>query len=383
MPRNLIHANALVDYRGVIASPGAILKEGNQIIAVGTPQEVGSHEECSLTQINGVVTPSFVNAHAHLDLSGVGIVPAKESFVQWVRDVVLPIRREPEVIDQHVRAGIELIIAGGSQIVGDIAGSLRAAELVAELLLYPRSYVELLGLGQRQQLAIEQLQAIPPSFGLSPHAPYSCGRDVYAACFESGRLISTHLAESLEEIDSVQHCKGTLVEHAKNVGVWDDTVEDWNEHPIDAILNVAGNHPFVAAHLNYVENHHMDKLSTSNITVAYCPRASQYFGHSNHRWQEMIEKGINVALGTDSLLCLDTPDRISVLDEMRLLHTRDQAGPEVLLKMGTVNGAIGLGFDPDLVTLTVGETAGLLWFNTAGIDPLTEIFNNTSMPTWL
>ncbi len=383
MPRNLIHSNALVDYRGVIASPGAILREGNRIIAVGSPQEVGGNDECSLTQVNGVVTPSFVNAHAHLDLSGVGTVSAKESFVQWVEDVVLPIRREPEAIDQHVRAGIELVIAGGSQIVGDIAGSLRAAELTAELLLYPRSYVELLGLGQRQQLAVEQLQAVPLQFGLSPHAPYSCGRDVYAACFESGRPVSTHLAESLEEIDSVQHCKGALVNHAKNVGSWDDSVEAWNEHPIDAVLDVAGCQPFVAAHLNYVENHHMDKLSTSNITVAYCPRASQYFGHSNHRWQEMIERGINVALGTDSLLCLDTPDRISVIDEMRLLHARDQADPELLLKIGTVNGAIGLGFDPNLVTLTVGETAGLLAFDTAGNDPLNEIFNSSSMPTWL
>ena len=50
-------------------------------------------------------------------------------------------------------------------------------------------------------------------------------------------------------------------------------------------------------------------LAASNITVAYCPRASHYFGHTNHRWKEMLDAGINVALGTDSLLCLDTPDQ--------------------------------------------------------------------------
>jgi cytosine/adenosine deaminase-related metal-dependent hydrolase len=383
MARNLIHANALVDYRGVIASPGAILREGNRIIAVGTPQDVGQIEDNSFTQLDGIVTPSFVNTHTHLDLSGVGIAPARESFVHWVDEVVLPIRDETEAVGDHVRTGIDLVTAGGSLIIGDIAGSLEAAEIVNDSQLHSVSFVELIGLGQRQHRAIELLQSLPPTFGISPHALYSCGKLVFESCFESGRKIATHLAESLEEIESVQQFQGALVEHAKRVGSWDDSVLPWNDHPIDAMLRVAGEVPFIAAHLNYVEDRHLPMLAASNITVAYCPRASKYFRHKNHRWMEMLNAGINVSLATDSLLCLDTPSRISVIDEMRLLYSDEQANPLRLLEMATVNGAVGLGFDPNVVSLTVGETAGLLVFESVGTNPILDIFTSPTMPTWL
>jgi 5-methylthioadenosine/S-adenosylhomocysteine deaminase len=148
-------------------------------------------------------------------------------------------------------------------------------------------------------------------------------------------------------------------------------------------LALANGQPFVAAHLNYIEDSHIAALADSQCTVAYCPRASTYFGHANHRWQEMLQAGVHVALGTDSLLCIDTVDRISVIDEMRLLYSRDQADPVDLMKMGTVHGAIGLGVDPSLVTIDEGKVAGMLLFETSGGDPLLEIMNSTNMPTWV
>ena len=119
-----------MDYRGVIASPGAILLEGNCIIAAGTPQELGTPEDAELTQDDSVITPSFVNTHTHMDLSGGGLAPARDSFVQWVEEAVLPIRRDIDAIEENVRIGIALSIAGGSLIVGDIAGTQLAAEIV-------------------------------------------------------------------------------------------------------------------------------------------------------------------------------------------------------------------------------------------------------------
>ncbi|MEE8509310.1 MAG: hypothetical protein V3T07_09620, partial [Myxococcota bacterium] len=95
---------------------------------------------------------------------------------------------------------------------------------------------------------------------------------------------------------------------------------------------------------------------------------------------------VNVALGTDGLICLDTPDRISVLDEMRLLYRRDGTDPAVLLRMGTVAGAVGLGFDPALVTLAPGPTAGLLALpidRGRDVDPLCQIMERDDPPQWV
>jgi cytosine/adenosine deaminase-related metal-dependent hydrolase len=349
-------------------------------------QELGGVADAKLTQIHGTVLPTLVNAHTHLDLSGVGIKPAKNSFVQWIEEDVLPIRRESDTIaiQSAVNRGVALTLEGGTSIVGDIAGSTCAAESVMASPLLGTAFVEILGQGTREQAAIECIQRIPTSMGVQPHAPYSCSRAVYVSAFASGLPVATHLSETREELLCTMEQEGSLVDLAKRLNVWDESIERWNSHPVDAMIEFAGQEPLLAAHLNYIEDRHLDMLANSNITVVYCPRASAYFGHSNHRWKGMLDAGVNVALGTDSLLCLDTPDRISVIDEMRYLYSTQQADPQELFTMATVNGAIGLGIDPELVTMSTGTTAGLISIKEVrSNNPLADMLDSTVMPTWI
>ncbi len=384
MTRNLIHADAIADHAGVLAAPGAVLLEEDQIIAVGSVQELGGVDDAQLTQIHGVVVPSLVNAHTHLDLSGVGIIPPKNSFVQWVEEEVLPIRQESdgESIRTAVQRGVDLTLAGGTSIVGDIAGSMCAAEEVSASSLQGTVFVEVFGQGTRENAAVEFIQQIPTSMGVQPHAPYSCSKTIYDTAFSSGLPVATHLSETREELTCTQENAGDLVDLAKRLGAWDESVESWGAHPIDAMLQLARHAPLLAAHVHYIEDRHLSMLANSNFTVVYCPRASAYFGHDGHRWKEMLNVGINVALGTDSLLCLDTSDRMSVIDEMRFLYTTQHADPQQLFAMATVNGAVGLGIDPALVTMSAGTTAGLLAFEVHGSDPLAKILESTEMPSW-
>jgi len=385
MPRKLIHADAIADHSGVLAAPGAVLLEEEEIIAVGSVQELGGVGDAMLTQIHGTVTPSLVNAHTHLDLSGEGIKPAKNSFVHWVEKDVLPIRQDSneESIQSAVQRGVDLTLAGGTSVVGDIAGSMVAAEAVVASSLQGTVFVEILGQGVKEKSAIELIQQIPASMGVQPHAPYSCSKAIYESAFASGLPVATHLSETQEELTCTLESAGDLVDLAKRLGTWDETIECWNSHPIDAMIQLAGRVPLLAAHVHYIEDRHLELLANSNITVVYCPRASAYFGHVGHRWKDMLEAGVNVALGTDSLLCLDSPDRMSVLDEMRYLYLNQNADPQSLFAMATVNGAIGLGIDPALVTLSTGPTSGLIAFDVDGDQPLLDILESTEMPSWV
>ena len=385
MTRNLIHADAIADHSGVLAAPGAVLLEEDQIIAVGSVQELGGVGDAKLTQIHGTVMPTLVNAHTHLDLSGVGIIPPKNSFVQWIEEGVIPIRQESNEVSVRsaVQRGVDLTLAGGTSVVGDIAGSMVAAEAVAASSLQGTVFVEILGQGKKEKFSIESIQQIPASMGVQPHAPYSCSRAIYETAFASGLPVATHLSETQEEQTCTLDSAGDLVDLAKRLGTWDETVESWNSHSIDAIIQLAGHEPLLAAHLNYIDDRHLELLANSNITVVYCPRASAYFGHEGHRWKEMLEAGVNVALGTDSLLCLDSPDRLCVIDEMRSLYLNQNADPQTLFAMATVNGAIGLGIDPTFVTMSIGPTSGLIAFDVGGDQPLLDILESTEMPSWV
>jgi len=380
MTRKIIHADAIADYRGSLASPGAILLDGDSIVCAGTPEEIGQPNGVEITQVNGLVTPSFVNVHTHLDLSGVGIMPARASFGDWVVEVVSPIRRDTKGVSNAVKRGLELAHVGGNVILGDIAGSSASSALTSEI-EHVTTFHELIESSKTKKEVAHAIQQLSANCALSPHAPYSCSMETYAAAFESERLVATHLCETLEEIEYAQTRTGAVTELEKRLGVWDDKKIPWGIHPLEGALKLAEGKRFIGVHLNYLEDSHVALLAQSNMSVAYCPRASEYFGHSEHRWLEMVEIGVNVALGTDSLLCLDTPDRISVLDEMRLLFQRDAADPTLLLTMATVNGARALGLDSTLVTLEAGRTAGLLAF--AGCDSLASLLSVSASPEWV
>ena len=405
--RWLIQAPLVVDAAGRRGSPGAILLDEKGIIAAGPAQSIGTPSGTALQRRPDVVLlPALVNAHCHLDLSAIGPLAYPGSFVGFI-DEVRRLRAIDEAsITRGVGRGIELARAGGTAMVGDIAGwvsrstwtvpinQLRSAGMPGV------SYLEVFGIGRRQDDAIgvlrEAAAGIPRScggvrLGLSPHALYSCGPRVYSAAARLGLPIATHLAETLEELELTQCATGPLVGLVKRLGLWDPSIASDRGHPVDLVVKAMGGGPFVGAHLNYVSPRHIHTLAAGGASVVYCPRASRYFGHPHndhppHRYRQMLAAGVNVALGTDSLLCLDTPQRISVLDEMRYLFGRDGTQPLCLLRMATVAGAVALGFDPALVTFSPGPTAGVLAvrFDPArGDDPLRQILTRSDPPQWV
>jgi cytosine/adenosine deaminase-related metal-dependent hydrolase len=118
------------------------------------------------------------------------------------------------------------------------------------------------------------------------------------------------------------------------------------------VLDAIGDVPALLAHVNDCSDDDLGRLTRSSASVVFCPRAHAYFGHEKvlgrHRWQEMLAAGVNVCLGTDSIINLpmEECDRLSTLDDARLLYRRERVQAAPLMQMITVNGAMALGLDP-------------------------------------
>lgn len=379
--------------------PGAVLLEEGRIVASGAPADIGVPQDVVVVERpNAVVMPALANTHCHLDLSHLGPAPYAGDFTGWIEGVRGSRLTDPQAVADAVRRGIALARAGGTALVGDIAGGaspIPARELRASG-LGGVSYLEVIGPGSAQPRALQTLEDIAEAagadrgdagvvLGVSPHAPYTCGPQVYRGAARLGLPLSTHVAETPEEIDFVRSGEGPLAGYLGRLGLRNGT-GSWGLHPVDHVAGLVGPTAVVAAHLNYIEDRHLDVLAARGFTVAYCPRASAYFGHDAHRYRDMLAAGVNVTLGTDGLLCLDTPDRISVLDEMRVLYRRDGTDPATLLRMATVAGARALGVDEGLVTLEPGPTAGLIAVPVdAGgpDDPLLQALQRDDAPEWV
>ena len=99
----------------------------------------------------------------------------------------------------------------------------------------------------------------------------------------------------------------------------------------------------------------LDRLARSEAGVVWCPRAHRFFGHANHRWREMLARRINVCIGTDS--AASTPS-LSILDELRQVYQQTpEPQADLILEMGTIRGAIGLGLDHVIGSLRPGKRA--------------------------
>ena len=123
-------------------------------------------------------------------------------------------------------------------------------------------------------------------------------------------------------------------------------------------LNETGilrNHPLLI-HCNYVTDEEISVIKFSGASVAFCPRSHHFFGHANHPVQKLLDAGINVGLGTDSLASNET---LSILDEMKFLSLRHSISPNTLLTMATINGAKALGLESMVGQIKEGLEADL------------------------
>ena len=375
----IYRAAAVRDAQGTCARPGAVAVKHGRVVASGHPDSLPKRLVKNATFIDRpgeLILPSLVNAHAHLDLSPLGPRPYGGDFTAWLREVISLRPTEPKQIIEAVRAGLRLSRASGVGHLGDIAGSTAAVmgrrQAPREVVVPGVSYLECFGLGGHQASTIARVQQALEDLpfetridfhdrgavlGLAPHAPYSTGLDVYKAAnrLSQERIyrLTTHLAETQQELRFVSEADGPFAELLKDLGKWDDSITPAGQHPVEWLEPVLKHARWLLAHCNYVEDEHIDILQKTGTSVVYCPIASEYFGHVDHRYRDMIDAGVNVCLGTDSILCQPTsePQPFGILPQMRRLYRRDQTEPGLLLKMATTHGMLALEISENDATL--------------------------------
>lgn len=338
--------------------PGGIVVVANgQTVAI---EPRGSRAAVDLG--DAALLPGFVNAHTHLDLCGMaGLAPPGPDLPGWLRQVIGHRRSRPaETIADDIRHGIAECLRWGTTLVGDISGDGASWPLLAASPLGGIVFREVLGLTpERAALACETLHAWASQpgterlrRGISPHAPYSVHRDVFAAAGASGLPVCTHLAESLDELVLLARHEGAFVDFLQAVGVWHP--EGLMASPaavVASLRSTAGTSvPRLLAHGNYL------KAETPGLTgalVVYCPRTHAAFGHSPHPFAALEARGVRVVLGTDSLA--SNPD-LDMLAEVRFVHERHPEVPVArLLRMATDAEALGFAADrADWVAVPVG-----------------------------
>jgi aminodeoxyfutalosine deaminase len=363
---------------------GRLVVQDGRIAAV---EKVGVPDPSATDLGDCVVLPGFVNAHTHLLLTDChGRVPWRGSFVRWIEDLtsLFPDEIQDTRLEPALQQGQRQSLAAGVTTVGDVGFGPDVLGAWRRAPLNTLGFLEVLGMGQRRhegharsvrvaaaacerftrqdhRIASEE-ERPEVCLGISPHAPYSTDAPVYreaiALARRAGLPICTHLAETREELQFLSDGTGDFADFLSARGLLDDSFEIPGCSPVEYMrrLGLLDVQPLLV-HCNYVCDDELDLIAGARASVAYCPRSHAFFHHEPHRWREMLTRGINVCIGTDSLASNDT---LSVLDELRFLRRLDPSIPGTqLIHMGTLAGARALGLADEIGSLEPGKRADL------------------------
>ncbi len=306
---------------------------------------------------HSILLPGFINAHTHLDLSlAQSQVQPQRRFTDWIREIVRTTAEwSDDDFDSSLLAGIGRSVESGTTCIGDISRGAGDSRRYSESDMRVRLFHEVIDFNpDTADRTLESLRARVdghPSgenvhIGIAPHTPYTVSERLLRQCIELAHendwRMCIHLAETEAELEFLRAGTGEILEFRKEFGL----PTGWKppgDSPVRYLERLGFfERPATLVHCNYVQEEDLDIVARSDSSVVFCPRSHRYFGHGEHPVVKMLERGINFALGTDSLTSSPT---LSMLDEIRFLrHDRPEIDPAAILRMATANGLRALGF---------------------------------------
>jgi cytosine/adenosine deaminase-related metal-dependent hydrolase len=405
----IIRARIVVTMDGPSIENGAIAISKNQIIDVGKFPEISArHSGLEVVDLGEqTLLPGLINAHCHLDYTCLrGKIPPRKCFADWIRAInaeKLKLSRQDYLAS--IAEGFVEAKRFGTTTVANLTAF---PELISEIQTPIRTwwFAELIDVRSPERAneivdrAIESLE-LAENRGLAPHAPFTASSNLYRRCEEVARrqsiLLTTHLAESREELEMFRNESGSLWEFMKSIGrPMDDCGQ---ETPLAFFANIAGAprstplragsgralpNEWIIAHLNEVAESDFKQLKelTNKFHVVHCPRSHDYFGHSRFRFEKLRGLGFNICLGTDSLA---SNEDLSLFGEMRAFQ-RSEPGisPDKILEMVTVNAARSLHQENALGRIRPGFRADLIAIPYGGhADPFEQIVAFAGSIDWM
>lgn len=386
----------------IVLDQGTIQFVGNQL-----PTEFRSAKQFGLTGF--AILPGLVNSHCHLEFSDLGEpLPAGDSFPDWIRRLLVFRNSKNEHPEQAVfarratirsgiresyEAGVRWVVDMTTQpwdpfwiesAVNEIVATLSPA-VAAKNPIAIQPCIELLDISQNRldvSLAFASKQANAPEsawigrMGYAPHASYTASLKVTQRCAELSRterrLVTIHLAESIDEMEWLEKRKGTFLDLLSPVisKEYFETLGQNSEHV--QLLTQAWR--ATIAHGNYLSPSDLSDLAiySKNIAIVHCPRTHRHFGHRHgaslrYPLAERMELGVRHFLGTDSRA--SNPD-LNLWSEAKLVRAEYPSITSLeILRMITTDAAEFHGIADRYGAIRVGQPATLTAIKLPGNSP--------------
>ncbi len=360
----------------------SIYIEGSRIVAIGERPE-GFREEKVIDGKDRFAIPGLVNCHTHSYMSFMRNVADDLSFMDWLFGSIDPIEQQMTDEDAYWGACLAILemMKSGTTCFNDMQMNIhQTTKAVKDSGMRAVICRGLVGSGNDEAGQVRLREAYEEKDGaadcdrltflLGPHAPYTCDDKFMQIVSKEAKKnhmgIHVHLSESESEIAQIKEKYGcTPIEMADKNGLFDV--------------------PAIAAHCVQITENDMEILKSRNVSVVTNPASNMKLGNGFAPVPAMLEKGINVCLGTDGAASNNSLNLFHEMNLLALIHKGVKKSSQCIsakenIRIATINGAKALGLDREIGSLEVGKKAdiAILNLNTPSLTPRNNLIAGLS-----
>lgn len=348
----------------------AVVIENDRIqtlIANDEIAELPCFPEAEVIRLPGcALLPGLVNSHTHASMSLFRGIADDMPLMQWLTDHIWP--AEASWVDAGFTAdGFRLAAAemmrSGTTCLNDMyyfpdeaarsAQQIGMRSVIGLIVLdFPSVWARDADEYLHKALAVhDEIRELPLATGaFAPHAPYTVSdeplRQIAMYSNELDLPVHMHVHETASEVAEAQQKTGL--------------------RPLQRLdqLNLL-NPNLIAVHMTELDEFEIERVAEAGVNIVHCPESNLKLGSGICPVAALLDKGVNLCLGTDGAA---SNNDLDLLGEMRTaaLLAKGSSGDasacsaRQAIEMATINGARALGLADRIGSIEAGKKADLI-----------------------
>lgn len=313
-----------------------------------------------------VLIPGLINTHTHAGMNLFRGLADDLPLMEWLNNHIWPVEKR-WVNEEFMRVSVQLAVAEmlrcGTTCFSDMfyfpeitartaAGHGMRVCVGMIVLEFPTTYAtsaeEYISKGLMVHDEHKGEALITTAF--APHAPYTVSDN-------SLKRVRTYADEL--DVPVHMHVHETDDEIAQSMATF-------GRRPLQRLNDLGLVSPaLLAVHMTHLDESDIELCAASGAHVLHCPESNLKLASGFCPVQRLLDAGVNVALGTDSVASNNDLDMLGELGTAALLAkgvARDATAlpARSALRLATLNGATALGLGDEIGSLSVGKSADIV-----------------------
>jgi len=315
-----------------------------------------------------VLIPGLINTHTHLPMTLMRGLADDLILDNWLNNHIWP--TEANLDGEHCYAGAKLacaeMIKSGTTTFNDMYFFMdHVAKAVDESGMRGNISHGMLDMGDEDKRKAEYKETLRIidkchntangriKVSLGPHAPYTCSTEllkwVRKKADQKNLRVHIHVSETEFEVKKIiDNYEARPFEYLDKIGFLNDDV--------------------LAAHAVWLSDTEMEIIKEKRVKISHNPVSNMKLASGISPVAKMMDKAINLSLGTDGAA---SNNNLDMLEEMKIAALQQKVNtynPTVLkaaeiFKMSTIGGAVSLGLEDEIGSLELGKKADMALVN--------------------